>query len=545
MAKDLLATSDKNVTEIAHMTGFGSQGSLSRYFKKAYGSSPSTFKKESNKSLASIRELPPQLRVAKDSNRIGIGVLTFKDLSNDVELSYFGDGMAEEINYGLSKIKGFRLAGRISSNSLKDSTLGVEEIGKRLKVDYILDGSMQRIGGRMKVNVSLVKASDGFLIWSERYLRESEDIFALQDEIAKSVVRNLANKLTDNSDHSIDSRHKTNSVEAYKLYLQGRRITEQRIHLNRALACYYRAISLDSDFGHAYIGIAYTQLYSVIFEGASSEACFPKISDALGKAEELLGDVHEVFMLKGWYSLYFDHDINKAITKLNEAIRQQPNEADYVRLRAYLSAFKGNFKEAINFAYRAHQLEPLSFNTWLTLGDMYVKEGRYGDALQLFYPLLQKYPDVMSIYEYIGMCHYHNGDFDKAAAIFCKPAPFPHLMHQLLLHRYVFNYYHGDESLLQDLVNHILNLEPNRVTTPCILALAYFHLGQEDKAVEMLHFAEKTKDFMLLHMRIDMLWAPFWYHPEVLRILHKVGTPPPVDPKSIPSDLSLFQRRKV
>jgi len=187
-----------------------------------------------------------------------VAVLPFQSLSADAANDFFGDGLAEEILNALSQVDGLRVAARSSSFSFKGQSAELSEIGSKLNVNTVLDGSVRRAGNRMRVTVRLVDVSNGFQIWSERYDREMVDIFDVQDEIARSIADKLKVTLAADQTARLVKRPTTN-IEAYDLYLRGRALLLKRgRHVIESTECLQQAVDLDPQFAVAWAGLAET-----------------------------------------------------------------------------------------------------------------------------------------------------------------------------------------------------------------------------------------------------------------------------------------------
>jgi TolB-like protein/thioredoxin-like negative regulator of GroEL len=186
-----------------------------------------------------------------------IAVLPFTNLSADPENEYFSDGITEEITNALTKIRSMRVASRTSAFVYRGSKLDVREIGARLAVEHVLEGSVRREGGRIRLTAQLVNVEDGCHLWSERYDRELQDVFAIQDELAQSIVQALRLAMSDEEREAI-ARVPTEHVQAYDYYLRGRQFFHQfrRRSLSYARQMFERAIEIDPDYALAYTGIA-------------------------------------------------------------------------------------------------------------------------------------------------------------------------------------------------------------------------------------------------------------------------------------------------
>jgi serine/threonine-protein kinase len=186
-----------------------------------------------------------------------IAVLPFKNLSTDPDSEFFSDGLAEEILNALAQIDGLRVAARTSSFSFKGKSADLAEIGSKLHVSTVLEGSVRRAGNRIRVTAQLVDVSGGFQLWSERYDRELADIFDVQDEIARAIAGKLKVTLAAGGPRLV--KPATSSLPAYELYLRGRALLLKRgRHVVEGTECLKRAVELDPEFAQAWAGLADT-----------------------------------------------------------------------------------------------------------------------------------------------------------------------------------------------------------------------------------------------------------------------------------------------
>jgi adenylate cyclase len=207
-------------------------------------------------SVSSSEERSPRSEQGKEKIR-SIAVLPFADLSAERDQEHFSDGVAEEILNALSKVGGLHVPARTSCFAFREATLDAREIGKRLGVETLLDGSIRKAGKRVRINVQLIDASNGYQLWSERFDREIEDIFAIQDEIARSVLESLGLALTEREEFRF-LKPTTTNIEAYEAYLRGRKLyhkwTRQSVEFARQM--FERAVKIDPDFTAAWAGLA-------------------------------------------------------------------------------------------------------------------------------------------------------------------------------------------------------------------------------------------------------------------------------------------------
>src|SRR5438552_13351616 len=186
-----------------------------------------------------------------------LAVLPFADLSAERDQEHFGDGVAEEILNALAKIGDLRVPARTSCFAFRGLNLDARDIGRRLGVDALLEGSVRKAGQRLRISVRLIDARNGYHLWSERFDREVADIFAIQDEIASSIVRALGLS-TGQGEERYMVKTSTANVEAYEFYLRGRKLFQKwtRENINFAREMFERAVALDSNFAAAWAGLA-------------------------------------------------------------------------------------------------------------------------------------------------------------------------------------------------------------------------------------------------------------------------------------------------
>src|SRR5438876_4011808 len=190
-------------------------------------------------------------------NTPSIAVLPFINMSADAENEYFCDGLAEELLNALAKIEALRVAARTSAFSFKGKETDIREIGQKLNVATVMEGSVRKAGNRLRITAQLINVTDGYHLWSERYDRDLEDVFAVQDEIAGNIVKALRLVLTEDEKRAIEQPRAEN-VEAYEFYLRGRQFSHnlREKDLQFARRMFSRAVEIDPGYARAYAGIA-------------------------------------------------------------------------------------------------------------------------------------------------------------------------------------------------------------------------------------------------------------------------------------------------
>ena len=289
-----------------------------------------------------------------------IAVLPFSDMSAARDQDYFCEGMAEEIINALTALPGVRVASRTSSFKFKARAVDVGEIASQLKVETILDGSVRKAGNRLRITAQLVNASDGYQLWSERYDRDIDDVFAVQDEIARAIVDKLKVKLSGDASAPLVKRQ-TDNLDAYNRYLQGRYYWTRRYSgfFEKAVEYFEQAIAEDPSYAPAYAGLADAHSVMGLYGLAPPTVAFPKARTAAERAlalDPLLAEAHQAL---GLIQHRFGWDWAGAERSYRRAIEISPNSAALGGL-SLLLAIQGRSEEALAEAARARAREPVS-----------------------------------------------------------------------------------------------------------------------------------------------------------------------------------------
>ncbi len=308
-----------------------------------------------------------------------IAVLPFTNTSAESDNEYFTDGMAEEIINALSKIKSLGVASRTSTFAFKGKTEDIREIGKKLEVSTVLEGSVRKMGNKIRVSAQLINVANGLQLWSDRYDREIEDVFAIQDEIAQNIVKALRVVLSDDEKKAIE-KVATESVQAYDYYLRGRTFFHQhrRTSLEFARKMFTRAIEVDPNYARAYAGIA--DCCSILYMYFDARESNLKQADKASQtALDLDPDLAEAHLARGLsYSLSKRYDVAEAEFEIAMKLDPKLYEAPYFYARACLA--QGKSSEAAPLFERAAALRPDDYHATTFLASAYTAQGRIGEA---------------------------------------------------------------------------------------------------------------------------------------------------------------------
>ena len=347
-----------------------------------------------------------------------IAVLPFDNLSNDPEQEYFGDGLTEEIISSLSKIPKLFVIARNSTFTYKGKPVKVKQVAEELGVKYVLEGSVRKAKDKVRITAQLIDALNGNHLWSERYDRNLDDIFNVQDEITKNIITALQVKLTE-GEQALSAAKGTNNLEAYLKYLQARELIHQiNIESNAsAKRLAEEAIALDPEYAWAYKILGQTHMLDVWLGTSKS----PK--DSMGKAIKLVQkaiDLDETYAeahaLLG-YLLVMIRQYDKAIALGEKAVNLNPNSADSHMRYGKILTFAGRYEESIPELKKAIRLNPIPMNIYLySLGISYAWTEQYEEAIAWCEKAVRQQPDSLWAHIMMAAVYSLSGQDDKAQA---------------------------------------------------------------------------------------------------------------------------------
>ncbi len=317
------------------------------------------FKDLSRAVEARLKRDPVRAKLAASSGAPDrtIAVLPFVNMSSDPEQEYFSDGIAEEILGALSRLDDLRVAGRTSSFSFKGKTKDLRTIGETLNVAHILEGSVRKQGNRVRISAQLVKAQDGFQLWSETFDRTLDDIFAIQDEIARSITAALKVVLTNAGEPLIANL--TDDKEAYDLYLQARSLIARRIgdNLPNAIVLLEDAVSRDPKFARAWSSLAAANILLPAHVGGDTQMSIANTERFALKALELDEQLGEPHALLGLIYLY-KCDYARMHTAIEKALLLEPNDLIANFYAGFVWAAVGYLRAALERLEKVTKLDP-------------------------------------------------------------------------------------------------------------------------------------------------------------------------------------------
>jgi len=351
------------------------------------------------------------------SSEKSVAVLPFVNMSDDKQNEYFSDGISEELLNVLVRVKGLRVPSRTSSFTFKGSSLKLSEIGKELKVDHILEGSVRKSGDRIRVTAQLIEVNTDTHLWSETYTRQLDDIFAVQDEIAQAIVEALKITLTGNEQSTIQNRSTTNA-EAYNKYLLGRHMWTKRLpaSLLASIKPLLEAVTLDPGFDQAWAALADTYVLIPEYGAGPINEFVPLAHEAIAKALAINPESARALTTSAYIKFMYDYDFEGARKDFKYAIENDPGYATAHQWYGEMLAVEGNIDTALNELRIANQLDPLAPVILHVMGWVLMFDNREDEARVYFNEVLTFDPYYQASIGNLGTLNLMEGKYDEARA---------------------------------------------------------------------------------------------------------------------------------
>jgi TolB-like protein/Tfp pilus assembly protein PilF len=333
-----------------------------------------TISRKGYRLIAQVIQLGPTVK-----SRPSIGILSFYDMSPEKDQEHFCDGIAEEIISSLTQVKELHVASRTSSFAFKGKSEDVRMIGRKLGVAAVLEGSVRKAGDHLRITAQLINVEDGYHLWSERYDREMKDIFAIQDEISRSIAATLKITLTPEESSAL-AKVPTADVQAYDYYLRGKQFLYQykRKGIEFALRMFTQAIELDPNFALAYAGISDCCAFLFLYAG-SHEVHREQADSSSLRAIELDPESPEAYASRG-VALALKADYGEAEKAFETAIRLGPRLFEAYYYYARIAFVQGKVEKAIELYEKASEVQPQDYQAPLLVAQIYADIGRDQEA---------------------------------------------------------------------------------------------------------------------------------------------------------------------
>jgi serine/threonine-protein kinase len=486
--------------------------------------------KEPSRRYGSAGELVSDLRgVASPkpsrAKRYSIAVLPFSDLSPERDQEYFCQGLAEELINTLAAVRGLRVLARTSAFALQGQGLDVREIGRRLRVDTVLEGSVRKAGERLRITTQLVDAAEGHMLWSKKFDRDLDDVFSVQDEIAETVASELQSELGFAKERS-DARRASN-LEAYDAYLRGlfamNRWTEDWVE--RALGCFADAVARDPGYAlaHAAIAECLVWFYSGIGIRSAAET-IPRAREAAAKALALAPELPEPHKVQGLIAMSHDWDRKRAEESFARAIELNPSSADARLWNAWrLSLFEGTYEAALSELRVAEENDPLDLKIKTQIGYVHYFLRDFDRAEAQLLKVLAIDPHFAFAHYGLGDVQAQQGRYDEALSELEESV---RLGGSSVNHLAILSYVNGLAGRTGEarrLLGEIRARASRGYASPIWSALAHLGLHEIDAAFEWLDRAYEERDGSLILVTASPEFDPLRSDPRIGALLKRMG----------------------
>jgi len=494
---------------------------LERVVTKSLEKDPKNRFTNMNTLLADMRSVgrPP---ISPSAGKPSIAVLPFVNMSTDPENEYFSDGLAEDLINALTKISDLHVVARTSSFAFKGEKVDIREIGQKLNVDNLLEGSVRKVGSRVRITAQLIKVVDGYHLWSERYDRNMEDVFAIQDEITEKIMDKLMVALDVRGKPA--EEYRPDDLEAYNLYLKGRYCLN-KFEMDKALAYYEQALEKDPDYALVYAAVAevYT-LLSTGFDILPSKDAMPKAREAAQKALELDPNLAEAYVSLGLVALSYDWDHKSTKEHFQKALELNPNSASaHQWFEFYWTYMEANFDEATAHLDRAQELDPLNFLIKVRLGFMSIFKRDYDHALDQFKEYADFEPNLALLYLSFATAYALKGMYDEAIAYGEKMLEVgPPLVAYIGNMGWLYAI-GGKKDKANEFLSELEERSKKGYVSSFWTALIYLGLGEMDKTFEWFEKAFEERDGNMIYFTVPPLFDPIRSDPRYKQLIKKMG----------------------
>jgi len=454
--------------------------------------------------------------------RKSIAVLPLANMSADPENEYFSDGMTEEILNVLAKVPGMQVASRTSSFAFKGRQMDVRQVGEKLGVGSVLDGSVRKVGNRIRISVELIDVATGYHLWSETYDRQLEDVFAVQDEISRAIVDALKVQLGGETGKLVVPA--TENIEAYTLYLKGRFFVNvlAEPEVRRGLEFFQRALKADPQYAQAHSGIADCWCNLADNWVEPSEA-YPRAKVAAEKALALDPGLAEALTsigkVRGWY----DWDFAGAEEVLRRAVKINPNYAEAHFVFGSVLPSVGKLDEAIGEMREALVVDPLSahFSRWLGRFHLYARD--FENAIAQSRRTIELAPEYTLSHLDMGTAHLALGNPDEALKWFQQGQSLKAAIrsYDALIVRALAALDQREEATA--IMQRLEEEAKQQYVRQEVLAMGYAALGEMEQAFGCLDRALAERSSGLVYVHIDPGFDPLRGEPRYAALVERVG----------------------
>jgi len=450
-----------------------------------------------------------------------IAVLPFDNLSSDEEQAWFSDGITDIIINQLSKITDYRVLGRTSTLKYREGDKSISEIGEELGVNFIIEGTVQRIEDNVRISVQLIRVINEDHIWADLYDRQWKDIFFIQSDIAQNVAEELSTELSPEVIEKIEKKSTKNLI-AYDLYLHGRYYWNQRTEegVKKSMDYFEQAIEFDENYALAYSGLADAYFICGEWNYLVGDSAFIKARSLALQAISLDNNIAEAYATLALIAEYFESDYELAKLFYNQALLVNPHYPPANQWYALFLTSMGKFEEAFTYMKMAQELDPKSAIISYASGLMYYYAQEYDEALIQLEKTLKIDPELPPTRSTMLMCYLQKGLYKEVIKEYENI-----LNGNPLLVGYIQN---ATDILENDgingLINYIIDLElqtsnPDRGLLPIL----YATIGSRNKALDILEYNVKERITDFVFINVEPAYMDLHSEPRFKALLERIG----------------------
>ncbi len=461
-----------------------------------------------------------------------IAVLPFENRSANPEDEYFSDGLTDELIHALTKTEGLRVVARASAFQFKGKGGDLRGIGEKLGVTAVLEGSVRRSGDRLRVTAQLVNVSDGCYLWSETYQREMRDVFAIQDDIARSIVERLRVRLAGGEVRPAQPKPAVaerggENLEVYHLYLKGRHHWQQRTRDGLAKSTEYfdEAIRRDPGYARAWTGLACAWAMLGAYGCMPSREAMPRAQQAAMRALELNPQAAEAETALAYVLAVYEWKWEEAGRHYRKALELNPHDGDALHWYGfdYLSPL-GRVDEAFEFVRDALRVDPLCLIFNASLGVLHLIRRQYEPAIEQFHKTLALDPNFFKAYTGLGRAYLLMGQYAEAIECFRKgQALSGGLPSGGLGQAYAMA---GQRDRALQMVKRLIEARPQTYVQSVAIAMVYIGLGDRDRAFHWLEQACEERDPPIAYIKTYPAYDSVRSDPRFPALLRRLGLDP-------------------
>ena len=473
--------------------------------------------------VAPVPEVIPAAAPGTAREARTIAVLPFVNASGDAENEYLSDGITDELIHALGKVEGLNVASRTSVFALKGLREDVRNLGARLGVSAILEGTVRRAGNRLRITAQLSGIAEGRTLWSERYDRELEDVFEIQDEIARTIVTTLRSTLLRDLGDAPPVRYTAN-LTAYHLYLKGRYWWNRRTQsaIAEGIQYFERAIEEDAGYALAYTGLADSYALQVDYRGAPVREGMERARSFARRALELDDTLAEAHTSLAWVLFIYDWDWLAAAAEFRRAIELNPAYSVARQWHSWFLTAMGRTEAALSEGRIATELDPASVSIRRSMGWLHYYARQPREALEQLRRALAMNPTAEENHRLLGLAYLQLGLHDEAAAAFRESVASSESPVLATAGLGLVAAAKGRHTEARGILDGMYAQSREHYVSPVAFAMLHAGLREADQAFEWLDRAVEDRRGWLAYLKVEPLLDPLRGDPRFGRLLERV-----------------------